>query len=374
MSSVDLDMVEPAAVGIDPTRLDVLLRRVRLEVDHGPLPSVQVAVAKDGQLVAFETIGDARPHQRYILQSVGRGIVAGVVWKLLGEGVLQLEDRVAEIVPEFGTNGKDVVTIGHVLTHTAGFPFAPLGYPKMLERSTRLEAFAKWRLSYEPGTVFQYHLTSAAWVIAELVERCTGLRFAEYLRTQISEPLGLTLELEVPPERQGESVVWPVATDRTSDDQEVDPWGPWYLADPEILAAGEPSHSMVGTAADVARFYQALYHSGLWSPGAVTEGSRIRVSQVPAGEQIYGGGSQIVHTGLFISVAGDSPGSWMPSTASPATFGNGGAPCQIAFIDPETGVSFAFLTNGYPLSGYDYSRRGVNRLLNIGNLAGDLIA
>jgi hypothetical protein len=43
-------------------------------------------------------------------------------------------------------------------------------------------------------------------------------------------------------------------------------------------------------------------------------------------------------------------------------------------MDPETDTSFAFLTNGYPLSGYDYSTTGVNRIINIGNLGNDLIS
>ena len=53
----------------------------------------------------------------------------------------------------------------------------------------------------------------------------------------------------VPAERFDEVLAVPVATDRTSDDQEVDPWGPWYLATPEVLAGGEPSHSICATAA-----------------------------------------------------------------------------------------------------------------------------
>jgi hypothetical protein len=43
-------------------------------------------------------------------------------------------------------------------------------------------------------------------------------------------------------------------------------------------------------------------------------------------------------------------------------------------MDPDTDTSFAFLTNGYPLSGYDYSATGVNRIINIGNLGNDLIS
>ena len=201
----------------------------------------QVAVARHGRLVAFETFGDATNERRYITQSVGRNVVAAAVWKLLGDGRFTLDERVADVIPEFATNGEDVVTVEHVLTHRAGFPFAPLGYPKMLDRNTRLEAFGRWRLDWPPGSRLQFHLTSAAWVIAELVERTTGLTFAEYLRTEIVEPLGLGFVLPLPAEKFHDVLAVPIAVDRTSDDQEVDPWGPWYLANPEVLAGGEPT-------------------------------------------------------------------------------------------------------------------------------------
>jgi hypothetical protein len=42
-------------------------------------------------------------------------------------------------------------------------------------------------------------------------------------------------------------------------------------------------------------------------------------------------------------------------------------------MDPETGVSFAFLTNGYPLAGYDHSLQGINRQIILGGLGNDLI-
>jgi len=373
MNPVSFDIVDPESVGVDPARLDLFLRRARLEVDHGPLPSAQVAVAKDGNLVAFETFGDARPDSRYILQSVGRTIVAGAIWKVIDDGLLSVDERVGDIIPEFATNGKEVVTVEQVLTHTAGFPFAPLGYPKMLDRELRLAAMSKWRLDYEPGSRLQYHLTGAAWVIAELVERRTGLAFADYLRTKIVEPLGLGLILPVPADRYEELVALPYAFDRTSDDQEVDPWGPWYLANADVLAGGEPSHSIVGTAADVAMFLQALVHSGLWSPRIVEEGTRVHVCEAPAGDQLYGGSNRRTSIGLFLTVCGEDRGAWLPSTGSDATFGNGGAPCQMGYMDPEAGTSFAFLTNGYPISGYDYSRRGTNRITNIANLGNDLV-
>lgn len=360
-------------MGIDDARLDVLFRRVQLEVERGPLPSAQVAVAHAGNLVAFETFGDATRQSRYILQSVGRSVVACVAWKLLDDGLLALDEAVADVIPEFAANGKAGIKVRHVLTHTAGLALAPLGYPKMLSRQARLAAFARWRPDHAPGAGFQYHLTSAAWILAELTERRTGVSFPEYLRTRIVEPLGLGFILPVPADRYHELVAVPVVTDRTADAQVVDPWGPWYLADPDVLAAGEPSHSLVGTAADMAMLFQHINHSGLWSDDIVVEATRPHVSLAPAGDTIYGGSGRVTNMGLFVTVSGDDPGLWVPATGSPRTWGNGGAPCQLAFYDPESDASFAFLTNGYPLSGYDRTRMGANRIINIANLGNDLV-
>lgn len=270
ITQLDRAVVPPEEVGVDPYRLDVLLRRVRLEVEHGALPSIQVAVAREGRLVASETYGEGAP--RYLLQSVGRTYVASAVWKLLGEGVLDVGERVVDIIPEFGTNGKEVVTLEHMLTHTAGLAFAPLGFPKMTDRDARLAAFAKWRLDSAPGEVLQYHLTSTAWVIAEVVERRTGSTLADYLRREIAEPLGLNFGLGLSEEEQIATVAPMVCTD--GDGAEVDPWGPWFFRDRRVVAAGEPAHTVCAGAADVALHYQALLHSPLWSREAVTEAVR----------------------------------------------------------------------------------------------------
>ncbi len=363
-------VADPSELGIDPHKLDILLRRVRLEVEHGPLPSIQVAVARNGRLAAACEWGESSP--RYLLQSVGRTIVASALWKLMGENKIDVTVPVASVIPEFAANGKAEVTIEQVLTHTAGFPFAPLGYPKMADRELRLQAFAKWRLDYPPGERLQFHLTSSAWLIAELVERCSGRPLPEYLREEIAEPLGLGFVLGASKQEQARTVAPMVCTD--GDGSQVDPWGPWYLNNPDIVAAGEPSHTVVASASDVALHYQALLHSRLWRPGTVEDAIRPRVIAVPEGEQIYGGATRRVGVGLFVLVTGPDAGMWMPSVGSPRTFGHGGAAYQLAFCDPDSGVSFAMLSNGYPMSGYDYSPGGVATISNIGNLAADLVA
>lgn len=355
----------------DPRRVDLVLERVRLEVDAGVLPSAQVAINVAGRQYAFETFGAATASSRYVLQSAGRPVVAGVVWKLMSDGLLDIGRTVASYIPDFGTNGKDVVTVEQVITHVGGFPLAPLAYPQMLDRNERLAAFAKWRLTSQPGTALEFHLTSAAWIIGELCERLTGRPIARYLAEELAGPLGLhSIEIGPPVERQDDVAAF-VRTDH-DDTAEVNPWGPWYLSRPEILAAGEPSHSMVATAADLAGWYQALMSSSLWRRDIVTDARRVRVTLPITGER---GGTRSVpgNVALFVVVAGDDGLSrgFLPTACSPQTFGHGGAPCQIGFADPETGLSFAFLTNGYPASGYEQSRVGLNRIINIANLAAD---
>src|SRR5688500_12394804 len=114
---------------VDTARLDALLERVQREIDEGLLPSCQVALARHGELIAFETYGDATTSTRYAVFSATKAFVASAMWALIGEGKVDVSKRVVEYVPEFGTNGKDVVTVEQVMLHTCGFPHAPMGPP-----------------------------------------------------------------------------------------------------------------------------------------------------------------------------------------------------------------------------------------------------
>src|SRR3954453_5064696 len=172
---------------------DALVTRARREVDAGIVPSCQVALARDGKVEDQLTLGDATAGDasQYVIYSATKPVVASAIWQLLAEGSLRLEDRVADHIPEFGTNGKDVVTVEQVLLHTSGFPLAPLGPPAWADRAARVKAFSQWRLNWEPGSQFEYHATSAHWVLAELLARVDGIDHREAVQRRVIEPLGL---------------------------------------------------------------------------------------------------------------------------------------------------------------------------------------
>src|SRR5512139_3945853 len=191
----------PEEVGIGPDKLEALYQRAAQEVREGLLPSAQIAIARRGKIAGMRTFGRVTHAGRpaaatndtlYVVFSATKGIISAAAWLLIQEGKLDVSAHVADLIPEFGSNGKDVITIEQLFTHTAGFPYAPFDPLQWPERAKRLERFARWRLNWEPSTRFEYHPTASMWVVAELIERCSGMDFRQFVRTRIAEPLGLS--------------------------------------------------------------------------------------------------------------------------------------------------------------------------------------
>src|SRR5690242_18213443 len=108
------------------TTIAELLDTARADVDRGWLPSCQLAVARDDELLAFETFGAANNDTRYCIFSCTKPIVASAVWLLIGDGLLDVMRPASTYVPELAANDLGAVTVEQVMLHTAGFPNAPM--------------------------------------------------------------------------------------------------------------------------------------------------------------------------------------------------------------------------------------------------------
>ena len=179
------------ALGLDPAKVDALLARVQREVDEGLLPAAQVALARHGKVGVFESYGSAQPESLTCIFSATKGVTSAAAWLLFQEGKLAEEERVADIIEEFGSNGKDQITVQQLFTHTAGFPHAPFRPLQWNDKQETLDRFAQWRLTFEPGSQFEYHPSSSMWVIAELIERRSGMGYTEFVRERVLNPLKL---------------------------------------------------------------------------------------------------------------------------------------------------------------------------------------
>ncbi|MGH9051176.1 MAG: serine hydrolase domain-containing protein [Acidimicrobiia bacterium] len=365
-------VIDPASLGIDVERLDALRTRVGREVDSGLLPSCQFALARDGGLAAFDTLGAAGPDSRYVIFSATKAFVASAAWLLIGERALDVTRRVADYIPEFATNGKHVITVEQVMLHTSGFPRAPLGPPGWAERDRRLEAFARWRLNWEPGTAHEYHPTSAHWVLAELIERVSGRDYRDFVHERVTGALGLPRVLGIAPDDRADIAELALCGEPATPEEleaifgvrelpitEVTDEALLSFNRPDVRAVGVPGGGGIATAATVALFYQALLHDpgGLWDRDLLADATgRVRNS-FPA--PLLG---VTANRGLGVVIAGDDGNAnrrGFGHTQSARTFGHNGAGGQVAWADPESGLSFCYLTNGRDLNPIREGRRSI---------------
>jgi CubicO group peptidase (beta-lactamase class C family) len=352
-------VADPAGLGLDPSAIETLFARVQQDVDAGRVPSCQLALARNGQVAVWRAFGAAPLESRYVMFSATKAVVAGAVWILIGEGALDVSRPVASLIPEFAPNGKDAITVEQVMLHTSGFPRAPFGALDWDDRDRRLARFSQWRCNWEPGTRYEYHPTTAHWVLAEIIERLSGGDFRTFVRERIIEPLGLSgLQIGVPIAQQGDINELVLTGEATPPDEleaaigirelpltDVTPDALMSFNQPAVRAVGVPGGGGVTTAADLALYYQALLADpiGIWKPEVLADATANVRNHMPDWM-----GTPANRT-LGLIVAGDdgkAGARGMGKTVSPRAFGHNGAGGQIAWADPETGLSFCYLTNG----------------------------
>ncbi len=362
------------ALGLNPQKVEQLLARVRQEVEDGLLPAAQVALARHGKVGVYASFGSANPESLTPLFSATKAITSAAAWLLFQDGSLAEDELVADIIEEFGSNGKEGITVQQLFTHTAGFPHAPFRPLQWLSKEERYARFAQWRLTWEPGTRFEYHPTSSMWVIAELIERRSGQPFTDFVRDRVLRPLqlnnlfvGLPVEENaraLPCEHSGEALTeedyakmgMPVPPD-----SEVTEAALLSFNNPEIRAIGVPGGGGFANAADLALFYQALLHGGLDGVELWNEATRDSVRQIRSGDLTDMMFNKPANRGLGIIISGDSSRNFrgFGNTNSPAAFGHNGAGGQLAWVDPQTGISLAYLTPGHDRNSIRQGRRGV---------------
>jgi CubicO group peptidase (beta-lactamase class C family) len=342
------------------TTIEELFDETRAQVDSGRVPACQAAVGHRGEVVAFEAFGAATEATRFCVFSATKPIVASMLWLLFGEGVADPGDAVGRYVPELVAGGLGEVTLEQLLLHTAGFPNAPMTEAEGGDASRRRARFATWRPEWPPGTRFEYHAESAHWVLADVVERLTGRDYRDVLEARVCAPLGIPRVLGLAAELQLHVCeLAPVSP-------EADAEPILRFNDTAVRASGNPAGGAIMTAADLARFYQGVLHNpgGLWDERVlrdVTTNVRCTYDDPLMGVSVNRtlgfvlAGSDGLHE-LRYAIFGRA--------CSPGAFGHAGAHAQVAWADPGTGISFAFVTNAIDT---DMMRSGArsNRLATI---------
>ena len=133
-----------------------------------------------------------------------KGVTATCAHLLAQRGELDLDAPVADYWPEFSAAGKADIPVRWLLSHQAGLVDVDraMTVEEALDWTTICDALADSPPLWEPGTGYGYHAVTYGWLVGEVVRRVAGVDFGEFVRREISEPLGLDLWVGLPDDEQ----------------------------------------------------------------------------------------------------------------------------------------------------------------------------
>ena len=207
-------VVSPESVGMNSQGLERVKALFREQIEQGLHPGAAMAVYRHGQLVldlygGMADVESGKPVTEdtlFVIFSSTKPIAA-FCWLILWErGQLEMGDWVGDRWPAFREGGKEDVTVRHILTHTGGFPETPpeLTPEKMVDWDACVAAVAKAPLRFRPGEAIAYHSLNFGWVVGEVLRLVDGRPISQFLREEVTDPLGMKdFYLGLPPSEEG---------------------------------------------------------------------------------------------------------------------------------------------------------------------------
>jgi CubicO group peptidase (beta-lactamase class C family) len=378
VTSVDAESeVDPREAALTHSDVATMWQSVVRLYKTGLHPAVAVCVRRQGKIVLHRAIGHLRGNtpdgcnknelipihhsSLFNVFSASKSVTAMVVHLLDQRGLVHLDDSIVEYLPEFGSHGKDGITLRQILTHRAGIPSVDnveidVGILSDQERIMGLLRDAK---PYSvPGRRLAYHAMTGGFVIAEVVKRVTGMGIREYLQKEILDPLGFkSFNYGVPTELASK-----VAFNCFTGLPPVPP-ASWLLKRALGVSVREgallsnslpfvtsviPSGNVIGTAEEGSRFFQMLLNEGqlngvrIFQPRtvrrAVAEQSFLEIDSFLGLPVRYGMGFML--GGDTFSLYGSKSGR---------AFGHIGFTNVMLYADPDRDISVCLMTSGKPL-------------------------
>ena len=390
--------------GFSPERLQRAVEHLRTRyVEPQKIAGCQLVVNRRGRTVLKATLGMAeletntplRNDAIFRIYSMTKPITSVALMQLFEQGLFQLDDPVATVIPEWADlqvwvsgEGDAMVTepqkrpmsFRDVLRHTSGLTYGTLletiGAPGTrhpvddaykalgigITRGDDLEGLiaklGKVPLRYQPGEAWMYSL--ATDVCGALVQRISGQRLDQYFQEHIFQPLGMKDTGFFVPEDKQNRFGANYMRDENRKLKAVDfPTKSPFLREPRYFGGGG---GLVGTTDDYMRFCQMLVNGG------GLDGARIighRTIELMAANHLPGGGDlSSLAIGLFSETvnAGIGFGLGFASTQDQVMTGGlssddfywGGAASTIFWVDPEEEMAVVFATQLMPSSTFNF--------------------
>ncbi len=218
--AAELPVAAPESAGMSSEKLKKVDVIVSDLIEKKSLAGASVAVARQGKVVYFKTFGmmdveagkPMREDTIFRIYSMSKSITTAAALLLVDEGKINLDDPVANYIPEFkepkvwvdgaAKPAKRGPTVRDLMRHTAGLTYGSgagaeadkqFREAKILDRGTDLETMGarlgKLPLAYEPGTRWLY--SCSVDVLGRVVEVASGLKLDAFLKRRLFDPLDM---------------------------------------------------------------------------------------------------------------------------------------------------------------------------------------
>jgi CubicO group peptidase (beta-lactamase class C family) len=346
--------------GLCPDRFARVREAFEANFGDGGELGARFAFAIDGEIVV-DLMGGYADRKREVafgpttltaLFSTTKAVAALLVARLVDEGRLAYDQRVADVWPEFAQAGKQDVTVEQALSHQAGLS----GFPDKTDPAiwfdwdatcAKLAAMAPL---FPIGSASGYHPVTFGYLAGEIFRRVDGRTMGTALREDIAQPFGLDLWIGLPDSEHGRvsELMRPTALPQFGELNPavkaafMTPWaspggtGADYWRRVEI-----PSANGHATAPALARLMGALANGGtldgrsLITPAGIKAASAQRI----VGQDLvlpyvisWGAGFMRNEPNMFYGPTGEA-------------FGHSGWGGSCAFADPTRGVSGSYVMN-----------------------------
>ncbi len=200
-----LPQVKPEDLGIDSKRLQKAYDLMELwtKGPNAPVPGGCILVGRNQSTLAPRFFGkqgpepDAEPLRQdamFYMASVTKPIIYTCGMLLVESGILNLNSPVNRYIPEFIGKEKDSALVLHLFTHTSGLADELPNNAELRRQQVPLSKFveeaAKSEVAFKPGTKQSYS-SLATILVAEIVQRLSGLSIREFIIKHIVDPLSL---------------------------------------------------------------------------------------------------------------------------------------------------------------------------------------
>ena len=335
-----LPVVPAASAGMLPDRLAAIDRIVEEGLRRDNMPGAVVVVGHRGKIAHQKAYGfrELEPNRVpmsvdtvFDLASLTKPIATATsVMILLEAGELKLHEPVATYFPSFGQNGKEAITIYHLLTHQSGLipDNALKDYQDGPEKAWECICALKPIANLEERFIYS---DVNFIVLGKLIEKVTAKSVHEFSQEKIFKPLGMAETGYLP----GEDLKKRAAVTQQREGR----WMRGEVHDPRAyLLEGIAGHAgLFSTADDLAVYAQMMVQRGTYGGVRILKEESAR--QMTDGYQVPRG---------LRGLGWDKKSSYSSNRGdlyTDSAFGHGGFTGTAIWIDPEQELFVIFLSN-----------------------------